>query len=101
MQNAFLEPGTLLEAPSGRDIIARLAKLIEVCRELGVPVIWVRLDSNAPYGGLLLDKYPSLREQRVLFKGTHSFEFFRICRRRGRTSIISSSINMTRFTVPT
>ena len=76
MQNAFLEPGTLLEAPSGRDIIARLAKLIEVCRELGVPVIWVRLDSNAPYGGLLLDKYPSLREQRVLFKGTHSFEFF-------------------------
>ena len=30
MQNAFLEPGALLEAPLGRDIIARLAKLIEV-----------------------------------------------------------------------
>ena len=41
-----------------------------------VPVIWIRLDSSAPYGGLLLDKYPPLREQRVLFKGTHSFELF-------------------------
>ena len=76
MQNAFLEPGALLEAPMGRDIIARLAQLIEVCRDLDVPLIWVRLDCSEPYGGLLLEKYPSLREQRVLFKGTHSFELF-------------------------
>ena len=76
MQNAFLEPGAMLEAPMGRDIIAGLAKLIAECRNLGVPVIWIRLDSSAPYGGLLLEKYPSLREQRVLFKGTHSFELF-------------------------
>ena len=76
MQNAFLEPGALLEAPAGRDIIARLAQLIEVCRDLNVPLIWVRLDCSEPYGGLLLEKYPSLREQRVLFKGTHSFELF-------------------------
>ena len=76
MQNAFLEPGAMLEAPTGRDIIARLAKLIAECRNLGVPVIWIRLDSSAPYGGLLLDKYPSLQEQQVLYKGTHSFEFF-------------------------
>ncbi|MCY4361578.1 MAG: cysteine hydrolase [Gammaproteobacteria bacterium] len=76
MQNAFLEPGAILEAPMGRDIITRLARLIDVCRELCVPVIWVRLDSSAPYGGLLLEKYPSLREQQVLYKGTHSFELF-------------------------
>ena len=76
MQNAFLEPGAMLEAPMGRDIITRLARLIDVCRELCVPVIWVRLDSSAPYGGLLLEKYPSLREQQVLYKGTHSFELF-------------------------
>ena len=76
MQNAFLEPGAMLEAHKGREIIARLAKLISECRNLGVPVIWIRLDSSAPYGGLLLDKYPSLREQQVLYKGTHSFEFF-------------------------
>ena len=60
----------------GRDIIARLVKLIAECRNLGVPVIWVRLDSSAPYGGLLLEKYPSLREQQVLYKGTHSFDLF-------------------------
>ena len=76
MQNAFLEPGAMLEAPMGRDIIARLVKLIAECRNLGVPVIWVRLDSSAPYGGLLLEKYPSLWEQQVLYKGTHSFDLF-------------------------
>ncbi len=76
MQNAFLEPGAMLEAPLGRAIITRLTQLIAECRNHGVPVIWVRLDSSAPYGGLLLDKYPPLREQRVLFRNTHSFEFF-------------------------
>ena len=76
MQNAFLEPGAMLEAPMGRAIITRLTQLIAECRNRGVPVIWVRLDSSAPYGGLLLEKYPPLREQRVLFRNTHSFEFF-------------------------
>ena len=76
MQNAFLEPGAMLETPMGRDIIARLSRLVAECRKLGVPIIWIRLDGSAPYGGLLLDKYPPLREQRVLFRGTHSFELF-------------------------
>ena len=76
MQNAFLEPGAMLETPMGRDIIASLSILIDECRKLAVPLIWIRLDGSAPYGGLLLDKYPPLREQRVLFRGTHSFELF-------------------------
>lgn len=76
MQNAFLEPGAVLETPMGRDIIARLAELIEACRGLDVPIIWVRLDCSAPYGGLLLEKYPALEQQQVLFRGTHSFELF-------------------------
>ncbi len=76
MQNAFLEPGAMLETPMGRDLIAPLSRLIAECRKLAVPIIWIRLDGSAPYGGLLLDKYPPLREQRVLFRGTHSFELF-------------------------
>ena len=76
MQNAFLEPGAMLETPMGRDIIASLSILIDECRKLAVPLIWIRLDGSAPYGGLLLDKYPPLREQQVLFRGTHSFELF-------------------------
>ena len=76
MQNAFLEPGAMLEVEMGRAIITRLTELVTECRNLGVPVIWVRVDSSAPYGGLVLDKYPPLREERVLFKGTHSFELF-------------------------
>ncbi|MDE0512861.1 MAG: isochorismatase family protein [Gammaproteobacteria bacterium] len=66
MQNAFLEPGAMLKTPTGRDIITRLSRLVTEYRKLEVPIIWIRLDDSAPYGGLLLDKYPRLREQRVL-----------------------------------
>jgi ureidoacrylate peracid hydrolase len=76
MQNAFLEPGAMLEVPSGREIIPQVTQLIEYSREVGVPIVWIQLDSSAPYGGLLLDKYPALEEGSVLFKGTHSFELF-------------------------
>ncbi|MFT7458522.1 MAG: nicotinamidase-related amidase [Planctomycetota bacterium] len=76
MQNGFLEPGAMLEVPAGRDIIPNIVNLMGECRKLNVPVIWVQLDSSAPYGGLLLDKYPPLRDEQVLYKGTHSFELF-------------------------
>jgi nicotinamidase-related amidase len=76
MQNAFLEPGALLEVSAGREIIPNIAQAIAQCRYLKVPVIWVHLDSSAPFGGLLLDKYPAMRDKQVLFKGTHSFDLF-------------------------
>jgi nicotinamidase-related amidase len=76
MQNAFLEPGAMLEVSAGREIIPNIAQAIAQCRYLKVPIIWVRLDSTAPFGGLMLDKYPAIRDKQVLFKGTHSFELF-------------------------
>ena len=77
MQNAFLEEGSMLEVAAGRQIVAKLNLLISECRQLGVPVIWVQLDSSEPYGGLLLEKYPALREHRVLFKDDPSFALYR------------------------
>ena len=77
MQNGFLEPGARLEVPAGRDIIPNIDRLIQHCRNENVPVIWIQLDSSEPYGGILLDKYPPLRTEKVLYKGTHSFELFK------------------------
>ena len=76
MQNGFLEPGALLEVPAGRAIIPGLRSLIEHCRKRSMPVVWIQLDSRRPYGGVLLEKYPALEQQQVLFKGTKSFELF-------------------------
>ncbi len=76
MQNGFLEPGAMLEVAAGRQIISEINALITHCRQLDMPIVWIQLDSTAPFGGLMLEKYPPLREKEVLFKGTHSFDLF-------------------------
>ena len=76
MQNGFLAPGAMLEVPAGRAIIPGLVSLLEHCRQQSMPVVWIQLDSRRPWGGVLLDKYPSLEEQQVLFRGTRSFELY-------------------------
>ena len=40
MQRGFLEPGAALEVPQGREIIPNVRRLIDVCREKGVPVVF-------------------------------------------------------------
>lgn len=40
MQRGFLEPGAALEVPQGREIVPNIRRLIDVCRENGVPVIF-------------------------------------------------------------
>jgi nicotinamidase-related amidase len=76
MQNGFLEPGAMLEVAAGREIVPRVAQIIEHCRAAEIPIVWIQLDSRDPFGGLMLDKYPPLREQQVLFKGTHSYDLY-------------------------
>ncbi len=76
MQNAFLEPGALLEVSDGRSMIPKLTSLIEQCRAQKLPIVWIQLDSTAPYGGMLIRKYPMLESEKILFKGTHSFDLF-------------------------
>jgi nicotinamidase-related amidase len=40
MQHGFLDPGAALEVPEGRQIIPNVQRLIDVCREKGVPVVF-------------------------------------------------------------
>jgi nicotinamidase-related amidase len=40
MQRGFLEPGAALEVPQGREIIPNLRRLIDLCRQKRVPVIF-------------------------------------------------------------
>jgi ureidoacrylate peracid hydrolase len=49
MQNAFLEPGGPIEVPAAREIVATINRAAQGCRELGVPVIWIR--SHHPRNG--------------------------------------------------
>jgi len=40
MQRGFLDPGAALEVPPGREIVPNVRRLIEVCREKGIPVVF-------------------------------------------------------------
>jgi ureidoacrylate peracid hydrolase len=49
MQNAFVAEGSVIEVPMSRSIVPVINHTAEMCRELGVPVIWIR--SHHPKGG--------------------------------------------------
>ena len=43
LENELLVEGAIMEIPDGRRIIPTVKKLLEACRELGVPVIYTRM----------------------------------------------------------
>lgn len=49
MQNAFVAEGGVIEVPASREIIPVINRMAAECRDLGVPVIWIR--SHHPPGG--------------------------------------------------
>jgi ureidoacrylate peracid hydrolase len=49
MQNAFVAEGSVIEVPAARDIIPAVNRMARGCRELAVPVIWIR--SHHPKNG--------------------------------------------------
>ena len=49
MQNAFVAEGGVIEVPASREIIPVINRMAAECREIGVPVIWIR--SHHPKGG--------------------------------------------------
>jgi ureidoacrylate peracid hydrolase len=49
MQNAFVAEGGVIEVPMSRSIVPVINHTADVCRQLGVPVIWIR--SHHPKGG--------------------------------------------------
>ena len=76
MQNSFVEEGAVFEAPEGRDIIPNIDRLVEYARERRIPLIWTQSDHSPPGGGLILDRYPVIKQTTELWKGDKSFELY-------------------------
>jgi nicotinamidase-related amidase len=76
MQNGFLGKGATYETPGARDMIPKLARLLTFARERHMPIVWTQSDHSAPYSGVMLAKFPTIREDRYLWKGEPSFELY-------------------------
>jgi nicotinamidase-related amidase len=76
MQNAFVAERAAYETPKARDIIPNIKRLLQFAHEHGLPVVWTRSDHSAPYGGILLNKCPAVREDHVCWPGHESFDYY-------------------------
>lgn len=76
MQNAFVAEAGAYETPGARTMMSELSALLDFARDRGMPVIWTQSDHSAPYSGIMLKKFPTIREDRILWKGEESFELF-------------------------
>ena len=41
-----------------------------------MPIVWTQSDHSAPFGGVMLKKFPTIREDKYLWKGQPSFELY-------------------------
>jgi nicotinamidase-related amidase len=76
MQNGFVAEGATYETPEAREIVGPIEQLLEFARANEMPVIWTQSDHSAPHSGIMLKKFPAIREDRVLWKGEPSFELY-------------------------
>ncbi len=78
MINAFLKPGVPLEVPSGRELIPRLNRLVEACRDAGALVIFVKMAyrRNRSDLGVHVTFRPEMAAQDILIEGTEDVEFY-------------------------
>ncbi len=76
MQNSFVAEGAWFEAPKGREIIPAINRLIDAARQHGIPVIWTQSDHSPPGGGLILERYPVIKQTRELWVGDESFDLY-------------------------
>jgi len=76
MQNAFVAEGAVFETPPARAMIPRLEQLIQLARVSGIPIVWTQSDHRPPYGGLMLQKFPPIAEDHILWQGELSYEIY-------------------------
>ena len=76
MQNAFVADGAPFETPGARDMIPRLERIVGAFRQRKRPIVWTQSDHRPPYGGIMLKKFPTIREDRVLWHGDPSFDMY-------------------------
>ncbi|MHA2143650.1 MAG: cysteine hydrolase family protein [Candidatus Thorarchaeota archaeon] len=75
MQNDFIKEGSVLEVPKIREQIPKIKKLIDTCRELGMPIIFTRqvYRADTAVKPLVLDMF-SLLDKEGLREGTEGAE---------------------------
>jgi len=76
MQNAFVAPGAVFETPGAREMIPRLTELINFARDSRILIIWTQSDHSPPYGGNMLRKFSVIANDRILWPGENSFNFY-------------------------
>lgn len=78
MQNAFIdeEIAPSFALPGAREIVPTIATLLNVARQGGLMIVWTRSDHQPPFGGILLEKFPKIRDEHVLWQGEPSADFF-------------------------
>jgi ureidoacrylate peracid hydrolase len=76
MQNGFVAKGATYETPGARTMMPNLERLLAFARERTMPVIWTQSDHSAPYSGIMLKKFPTIREDKYLWKDQPSFELY-------------------------
>ncbi|MBI2954514.1 MAG: cysteine hydrolase [Chloroflexi bacterium] len=78
MQNDFVKPGAPVEVADARAMIPRLNQLLDLCRDKGISVIYIRhvLRGDGSDVGRLGDIHPYIREGRALCVGTENVEIY-------------------------
>lgn len=78
MQNVFVKEGAAIEAPAAREMVPRLNGLLDLCRETGIPVVYLKhiLRGDGSDAGRLADFSPRIREGKALAAGSDEVEVY-------------------------
>jgi ureidoacrylate peracid hydrolase len=76
MQNAFVAEGAPFEIAGARAMIPDLERLITFARSHQMPIVWTQSDHRPPFGGIMLKKFPDIREKRVLWAEDKTFQLY-------------------------
>lgn len=76
MQNSFVAKGAIFAAPKGIEIIPNINRMIEKARELEMLVVWTQSDHSPPGGGLILERYPVIKDSKELWIGDESQDLY-------------------------
>jgi ureidoacrylate peracid hydrolase len=78
MQNDFVQEGAPIEIPRARAMIPRLNRLLDVCREHKIPVIYIHhvIRGGDIDAGRLADHHAAIRHNKAIIAGTPNVEIY-------------------------
>jgi nicotinamidase-related amidase len=78
MQNDFVQEGAPIEIPRARAMVPRLNRLLAVCREHKIPVIYIHhvIRGGDIDAGRLADHHEAIRNNKAILAGTPNVEIY-------------------------